>query len=301
VVCRARPGGAIVSQSAAHANHDRWLLECTSDVTSQNGEDGVIAKILEVIGEPRGWCVEFGAWDGRHLSNTYNLIQNRGFSAVMIEGSSRRFRDLQQTFASNPKVITVNAFVGFTAADGLDAILARTPVPEDFDVLSVDIDGNDYHVWKAVTRYRPRVVVIEYNPTIPTAVDFVQPADLSINQGASITALTRLGKEKDYELVATTAHNCLFVRSELFPAFGIADNSAGNLRADESMVTWIFNGFDGTVFIRGAGKLGWHGVPYRESKMQQIPRIFRKFPDNFGPVLKVFAKHYRSLKKRHLL
>jgi hypothetical protein len=283
------------------ATHDRWLLAHASNVTSQNGEDGIISKILEVIGEPRGWCVEFGAWDGRHLSNTYSLIHNRGFSAVMIEGSALRFRDLQAAFASNPRVVTVNAFVGFTAEDGLDAILARTPIPEDFDVLSVDIDGNDYHVWKAVNRYRPRVVVIEYNPTIPTPVDFVQPADLSVNQGASITALVRLASEKGYELVATTTHNCLFVRREYFPAFGIADNSVAKLRVDESMVTWIFNGFDGTVFIRGAGKLGWHGVPYRESKMQLLPKIFRVFPDNFGPVLKVFAKHYRSLKKRHLL
>ena len=92
--------------------------------------------------------------------------------------------------------MTLNAFVGFTAADGLDAILARTPIPADFDVLSIDIDGNDYHVWNAVARYKPRVVVIEYNPTIPAAVDFVQPADMSINQGASITAQARLGKQK---------------------------------------------------------------------------------------------------------
>jgi hypothetical protein len=192
----------------------------------------------------------------------------------------------------------VNAFVGFTEADGLDAILARTPIPEDFDVLSIDIDGNDYHVWNAVTRYRPRVVVIEYNPTIPTAIDFVQPPDLSINQGASITALNRLAAQKGYELVAVTTHNCLFVRRDYFAAFGIEDNSVASLRADESMVTYIFNGFDGTVFIRGYGALGWHGVPYREKRMQLIARTFRRFPDTLGPVMKVLAKHYRSLKKR---
>lgn len=277
---------------------NQWLLDYSADVTSQNGEDGIIAKILEVIGEPRGWCVEFGAWDGRYLSNTYNLIANKGFSAVMIEGSARRCRDLQATFKDNPKVVTLNAFVGFADADGLDSILARTPIPEDFDVLSIDIDGNDYHVWNAVARYRPRLVVIEYNPTIPTAVDFVQPADMSVNQGASITAQTRLAKHKGYELVAATTHNCLFVRADFFPAFGIADNSLAALRPDESMVTYIFNGFDGTVFVRGAGKLGWHGIPYREAKMQLVARPFRKFPDTFGPVLKVLAKHYRSLKKR---
>jgi hypothetical protein len=282
----------------ASTSKDRWLLGHASNVTSQNGEDGIIAKILEVLGPPRGWCVEFGAWDGRHLSNTYNLIANRGFYAVMIEGSAKRFRDLEAAFKGNPKVYPLNAFVGFTESDGLDALLARTPIPEEFDVLSIDIDGNDYHVWNAVTRYRPRVVVIEYNPTIPTAVDFVQPPDLSVNQGASITALNRLAAQKGYELVAVTTHNCLFVRSEYFAAFGIEDNSVARLRADESMVTYIFNGFDGTVFIRGCGAVGWHGVPYREKRMQQVARVFRRFPDAVGPVMKAFAKPYRSLKKR---
>jgi len=282
----------------ATTSKDRWLLEYASDVTSQNGEDGIIAKILEVIGTPRGWCVEFGAWDGRYLSNTHNLIANKGFYAVMIEGSATRFRDLVAAFKDNSKVYPMNAFVGFTEADGLDVLLARTPIPEEFDVLSIDIDGNDYHVWNAVTRYRPRVVVIEYNPTIPTAVDFVQPPDLSINQGASITALDRLAKQKGYELVAVTTHNCLFVRRDYFPAFHIANNSVASLRADESMVTYIFNGFDGTVFIRGYGALGWHGVPYREKRMQLVARVFRQFPDTLGGVKKVLAKHYRSLKKR---
>jgi hypothetical protein len=98
--------------------------------------------------------------------------------------------------------------------------------------------------------------------------------------------------------VAVTTHNCLFVHRDYFTAFGIEDNSVASLRADESMVTYIFNGFDGTVFIRGYGALGWHGVPYREKRMQLIARAFRQFPDTLGGVRKVLAKHYRSLKKR---
>jgi hypothetical protein len=270
-------------------------------VTSQNGEDGIIAKVLETIGDSTKWCVEFGAWDGRHLSNTFNLIASRGYSAVLIEGSKERFRELERTFKDDPKVRCVNAFVGFTAADGLDAILARAGIPKDFDVLSIDIDGNDYHVWKAVATYRPRVVVIEYNPTIPSAVDFVQVADMTVNQGSSMLALARLGKEKGYELVAATLHNCIFVRAEHFTSFGIRDNSVQAIRADESMVSYIFNGFDGTVFVRGSGKLGWHNVPYRESKLQHVARPFRKFPDNFTGVMKFVAKHYRSLKKRRII
>jgi hypothetical protein len=282
--------------------HDnKWLLEFASDVHSQNGEDGILAKILDVIGAADGWCVEFGAWDGRHLSNTYNLLANRGFSGVLIEGSPSRFRDLQAAFRDNPRVFTLNKYVGFTAADGLDAILAETPISQDFEVLSIDIDGNDYHVWKAVTRYRPKVVVIEYNPTIPSPVEFVQAADMSVNQGTSMLSMTLLARDKGYELVSATTHNCLFVTKELFPLFGIADNSVAAIRPDESLVTYIFNGFDGTVFVRGYGKLEWHKVPYLESKLQQMPRWLRRFPDTYGPFMRVIAKHYRSFKKRRWL
>lgn len=278
--------------------NDKWLLDHAANVYSQAGEDGILAKILDVLGEGTKWCVEFGAWDGKYLSNTYNLVENRGFSAVMIEGSAKRYRDLVASFKDNPRIVPVHAFVGFTPADGLDAILAGTPIPHEFDVLSIDIDGNDYHVWKAVSAYRPRIVVIEYNPTVPTGVEFVQPADMSINQGTSLSSIAALGQEKGYELVSVTEHNCIFVRRELFAAFGIADNSPRALRPNEAMVTYVFNGFDGTVFVRGAGKLGWHNTPYRESKMQHLPKFMRRFPDTHGPFLRFFSKHYRSLKKR---
>jgi hypothetical protein len=279
----------------------KWLLGFAGNVTSQKGEDGVIAKILELIGVRDGWCVEFGAWDGKHLSNTYNLIANKGFAAVLIEGGAKRFPALVETFRNNPKVIAINAFVGFSAHDGLDAILAKTAISIDFDLLSIDIDGNDYHVWKAVTRYRPKLVVIEYNPTIPSVVEFVQRADLTVNHGSSIRSLVLLAKEKGYELVAATEYNCFFVKAEYFPLFGIENNAVEAIRPNESLVSYIFNGFDGTVFVRGRGMLEWHGIPYRESRMQVVSRLFRRFPDTYGPVMKVVAKHYRSLKKRGLL
>jgi hypothetical protein len=275
----------------------KWLLQYARNVHSQKGEDGIVQKILEVLGTTEKWCVEFGAWDGEHLSNTYNLIANHGFSAVLIEGSASRYRVLVDRFRDNQKVMPVNAFVGFTANDELDKILASTPIPLDFDVLSIDIDGNDYHVWKAVNRYRPKLVVIEFNPTIPSAVEFVQPADLAVNQGASMLSMSLLAKQKGYELVAATDYNCFFVAKEYFGLFGIEDNSVQAIRPDEKLVTYIFNGFDGTVFIRGYGKLEWHGLPYNESRLQHVPRLFRRFPDTYGPVMKQLAKHYRSLKK----
>ena len=279
-------------------DNDKWLLDHAANRNSQSGEDGIIEKILEVIGDPIGWCVEFGAWDGRHLSNTYNLIANKGFSAVLIEGSSARHAELCKNFEHNNKVHPVCAFVGFSHDDGLDSILDATPVPEEFDLLSIDIDGNDYHVWSAVNDYKPRVVVIEYNPTIPSAVEFVQAADMSVNQGCSPLSLKRLGHDKGYELVSMTDNNCIFVRADFFELFRIHDNSVEAIRPNQDLVTHIFSGLDGTIFLRGYKKLPWIGFPLSERKIQQVPRWLRQFPSNYGSLKKLISRPYRSWKKR---
>jgi len=258
-----------------------WLLQFSRDHYSQAGEDGIIEQILALLPANDRWCVEFGAWDGLHLSNSRHLIEDSGYSAVLIEGSSERFTDLQRNYAANPRVLARNAFVGFTAADGLDALLASTAIPQDFDLLSVDIDGNDYHVWKAISKYRPKVVCIEYNPTIPTEVLFTQKADPALNQGSSVASLVQLGKEKGYELACLLRYNAFFVDGKYFPAFGISDNRPVTLRKDLSSITYIFSGFDGTVFLDGQRRLPWHGLPLLESRVQHLPQALRKFPGNY--------------------
>ena len=70
------------------------------NIYSQNGEDGVISSILAQIGtnSPENcWCVEFGAWDGKHLSNTFALVE-RGWNAVYIEGDEIKFQDHRQRY-----------------------------------------------------------------------------------------------------------------------------------------------------------------------------------------------------------
>ena len=72
-------------------NKPEWLLDYKVDVFSQSGEDGIIQKILEIIPDKNNWSAEFRAWDGVYLSNVVDLIKNTGYSAVLIEGSSRNF------------------------------------------------------------------------------------------------------------------------------------------------------------------------------------------------------------------
>ena len=271
-----------------------WLNGCAHNVFSQFGEDGIIAAALKTIGTHDGWCVEFGAWDGIRHSNTRQLILNQGYAAVLIEGDAAKARALTATYADNPKVIPRQAVGGFEAADGLDALLAATPIPQEFDVLSIDIDGNDYHVWDAIARYRPKLVLVEYNPTIPNPVRFVQPRDRRVAQGCSLLALVELGRRKGYELVAATHTNGVFGDARFFPRFGIADNSVPTLRTDESRITYIFNGYDGTVFMRGYGRVNWHRIPYRTARLQQVPRWLRGFGADYGPMKRWLARWYRA-------
>lgn len=258
-----------------------WLLDFRADVYSQTGEDGIIGKILELLPDRDYWCVEFGAWDGVFLSNVRNLIEQAGYSAILIEASKDKYAELVRTYAQYEKVICVNKCVGFSDEDGLDGILKGTPIPRDFDFLSIDVDGNDYHIWQAISEYRSKVVCIEFNPTIPSEVRFVQEPDPSVNQGASLLALVELGKEKGYELISVLPFNAFFVKSEYFGLFEIEDNSPAVLRKTLDYVTFLFSGYDGKIFLRGNGTLPWHRVEIRESRIQRLPAVLRKYPGKY--------------------
>lgn len=250
---------------------NRWLNDFARNVTSQSGEDGIIEKALEVIGQTNKWRVEFGAWDGKTLSNTYNLIVNKGYSAVLIESKKKRFRQLLNTFQANPAVIAINTFVGFERNNSLDRILQTTSIPVDFDVLAIDVDGCDYHIWEAVEHYRPKIVIIEFNQSIHPSVEFIQPRDTHITQGSSLLSISKLGKNKGYELICVAGTNGIFVDSKYFELFGIQDNSVSGMWTDQSIITHIFCGYDGTVFLAGYRKLPWQDIEFRESKVQQLP------------------------------
>jgi hypothetical protein len=263
------------------------------NVHSQTGEDGVLEQILKTLGIQNGWCVEFGAWDGKHLSNTYKLMQE-GWSGVFIEGSPLRHVDLMKTYEGNPKAHCICAFVNFEGENNLDGILKKTPIPKDFGVLSIDIDGNDYHIWDSVKAFAPRVVVIEFNPTIPPHVEFVQPKDMNVNQGNSIASLVKLGKQKGYELVAMTTLNAFFVKKDDFAKFNIEDNNPVTMFRDRSRIMDVFQLYDGTLMFTGKQKIFWHGVSIKKS-FQPIPKFFRVFPSVMGPVRLFLFKAWRKL------
>ena len=111
----------------------------------------------------------------------------------------------------------------FITAENIEQLFAKHGVPAELDLLCVDIDGNDYWAWKAITNYRARVVVVEYNPSVPPTEARVLPYDPEFvwdrtdYYGASLLALARLGEQKGYRLVAcdNSGTNAFFVDKTL--------------------------------------------------------------------------------------
>lgn len=271
----------------------RWLNQFESDVYSQTGEDGVIAKALSILPKTNKWCVEFGAWDGKHLSNTFNLVANSGYNVVLIEGDQAKYEKLKTDYPY-PGTF-VGQFVGWRDRDNLDSILEKTECPIDPDLLSIDIDGNDYHVWKAVDKYRPKLVIIEFNPTASNRCQYVQPADPNLNQSSSPAPIVALGKDKGYELICVIGPNLLFVERSYFYLFHIPDNSLEVMR-DEDEVTSLFLGFDGSLVVDGPAEMRWHGAKLKIS--QPLPKMFRAYPPNFSWRQRKLYAIYRRIDKK---
>ena len=95
----------------------------------------------------------------------------------------------------------------FEGPQSLDNIFARTQLPKEFDLFSLDIDGNEYHLWDSLNTYRPRVMLVEFNPSIPNDVAFIQPHDMSgLSRSLHLWHLWSSGSGK-YELIAANETN----------------------------------------------------------------------------------------------
>lgn len=280
------------------------LRQYANNKYSQFGEDGIIQRIFEIL--PRQdeyWCVEFGAWDGKYLSNTYELVANRKWKGILIEGNTAKFPDLIRTYKDHSNAILLNKLVSFEGENTLDNIFKATPIPVDFDLLSVDIDGNDIHVWDSLKDYRPKVVIVEFNQTIPSDVDFAQERNFALNHGSSLLAICKLGKAKGYELIATTTCNGFFVRKEFFGLFDIEDNSAAAMWDTEHAAPRIFQLYDGTLVLSEKFKLIWHDKHVDRYDLQALPKFLRYFEDStkvkgsFRTILKKL--YYRLMPARN--
>jgi hypothetical protein len=190
-------------------------------VYSQADEDGIIQEIFNRIGVTNRTFVEFGVETGVECNTVKLLIE--GWSGLWIEGSDKYVAEMQNAFQPFVAKGQLRLHASIVTAQNINSLIQQAKITGEIDLLSIDIDYNDYWVWKAITSVSPRLVVIEYNATLRPPMSFVVPYEPTRRWdgtnyfGASLEALVRLGREKGYRVVGCnyTGANAFFVRNDL--------------------------------------------------------------------------------------
>lgn len=196
------------------------LRNFESKTFSQNGEDGIIQEIFRRLKMEQGVFVEFGAESGREC-NCARLAREQEWSGFFIEANLKSFEKLRSRYETRPHVKCAQAWI---TSSNIETLFSSLGVPREFELLSIDIDGNDYWVWKAINSYHPIVVVIEYNASYPPPARWVMVEkddhdwDGTTHFGASLASLAVLGEQKGYRLIGTNSNgvNAFFLRSDYF-------------------------------------------------------------------------------------
>jgi len=240
----------LATRTAGYAARMEWqrLLQNIPDrhrlehhgrkIYSQNDEDGIIEEIFRRLGlsSCSGQFVEIGVGNGLEC-NTHYLL-HCGFAGVWLEGAEDGEPQIRERFRSPLEKGTLRLAHAFITADNINPLLkANLRASADTVLLSIDIDGNDFWIWKVIDVITPAVVVIEYNAKFPPPVSLVQEyrSDFTWSGtdyfGASLEALVTLGNGKGYRLVACniTGSNAFFVRKDLLGGHFPYDLTTSNL------------------------------------------------------------------------
>jgi hypothetical protein len=190
-------------------------------VYSQCDEDGIIQEIFRRIGTSNRTFIEFGVESGVECNSVKLLVE--GWSGMWIEASAPHAGEILNQFKSFLADKKLRLSQNFVTAENINTLFSDAGMTGEIDFLSVDIDYNDYWIWKAITAVSPRVVVIEYNATLRPPMSLVVPYDPNRSWdgtnyfGASLEALVRLGREKGYRVVGCSysGANAFFVRDDI--------------------------------------------------------------------------------------
>lgn len=203
-------------------SNSKRLNKYEYQVYSQSGEDGIIQEILERIGSTNKFFVEFGVEDGLECNSLFLLLQ--GWTGCWLDGSQEHIRAIRKKFCFliNDKKLAIKQ--AFITAENIEGLFNSLLVPKEIDLLSIDIDGNDYWIWRAIKNFSPRVVIIEYNAIFRPPVEFIVKYEAAktyypstSHSGASLKSLEILGSSKGYKLVGCNflGANAFFVRQDL--------------------------------------------------------------------------------------
>lgn len=188
---------------------------------SQARDDGIIHEIFKRIGTTNRFFVEFGVGKDGLENNTINLLL-QDWSGAWIEGNQKSESRIKSCYQKEFDQNKLKLKISFINAENIETLFQQMNIPEQFDFLSIDIDGNDYWVWKAIEKYQPRVVCIEYNGTFSPDIQWVMSynPDFVWNGtsyfGSSLKSFELLGAAKGYKLVGCNfmGNNAFFVKEE---------------------------------------------------------------------------------------
>ena len=226
---------------------DKRLLKYGFKAYSQADEDGIIQEIFQRIGVTNKTFIEIGVGDG--LENNTLFLLLKGWKGFWVDGDLKNIKAIHNKFLFLKDSGRLSIKQVWIDKDNIDSLINDFGLPQEIDLLSIDIDGNDYHVFKNIVSLNPRVVVIEYNAKLPPPVKWV----MTYNQchtktntdyfGASLKSFEYLFQKKGYLLVGCniTGSNAFFVRKDLMEEHFHSDCSAENHYED--LKYWLLAGF----------------------------------------------------------
>jgi hypothetical protein len=192
------------------------MREFENKIYSQNGEDGIISYIFENIGATNNVAVEIGVTDGGSgTQNNTRLLAENGWRTFWFDLKPPSYIPVNCKF-SNKKLNMTNISESFELVS----------IPKEFDLLSIDIDSNDYYLREALSNYKPRVYIMEYNGFYNSSANYVMPYDENYvwsgskrNFGASLLAYKNQADRLGYDLVYCEYRgiNAFFIRKDLNP------------------------------------------------------------------------------------
>jgi hypothetical protein len=198
---------------------------------SQNGEDGLLLLLFSVIGTTNKEVVEICAGTGVEC-NAANLIVNHGWRGLLVDGDAKNLAIGRDFYSNHPTTRIVGGPTlkqAWITTSNVNRIVRQAGFTGDIDLLSMDIDGNDYWILSALTEVRPRAIVLEYQTAWGPDNSLTQryEEDFHISQvapnrslprcGASLAAFNKLLKARGYRLVGKERNcfNAFFLRDDV--------------------------------------------------------------------------------------
>lgn len=237
-------------------------------IYSQNGEDGIISLLLDYVGREHKYFVEFGVENGTECNTRY-LREHAGFTGLMMDGSYENE--------------SIGLYKELVTQENINNLFEKYNVPYEFEILSIDVDGNDLWLWKQLSNvYRPKIVVIEYNAHLPPPISATIPYsenhrwDGTCFFGASLNALNIVAQEKGYSLIYCNKNgvNAFFLRNDFRDVFSksfpISNIESIYVPADFGNTRYDINGY----------------TLYGHQRLDQSTRKFVEYPSEIELFIK---------------